>query len=345
VITAKSFARRRAAQVGVAAAALVLILAGSYFLLTLTPGSSSKISSAVQNSETSGSSTSTTLQPTSSSQSTTLQASSSESLATGVQSFTLTSNSVVSTSSLESVVQSQTTTTCSPNSPALLPTAFGNVSSSSSVVSLFGSYSSMSVTFSEASTGIAYVSQTFTSYDTSVEGVSSVSTNYSLLYTSSTTYKVAITESQGESGLNATAWVLRSGTAVAYDYLGQNITGPEATGLFDGLMTPFFFEVESSLLVQTLTPSNNTLTAGQTMGRLGSATVSLVNYTAESLPVTIPICGGSLTLSRDTVQLGMVRSGVEPLLASLSIAGSETYFGITNQIISLSFKLNSLKTV
>ena len=143
----------------------------------------------------------------------------------------------------------------------------------STAVQLFGSYSSMGVSLSEVSTGTVYISETYTQYDTVIQGTTDAQEVYNVLYASPTTYKVDISESQGQSLLNATAWVLKNGTAVAYSYLGQNITGSEATGLYEGLMTPFFTETQYSLLAQTLTTAVGVHSSDQGAVQIGLTTV------------------------------------------------------------------------
>ena len=224
----------------------------------------------------------------------------------------------------------------------MLPLALSNDTSVLDAPQLFASYSSMSVSYSEISTGTAYYSYTFTQYDTDYNGTAAVQESYTILYASPTTYKVEISESQGQSILNATVWVLKSGTAVAYSYLGQNITGSEATGLYEGLMTPFFTESEYTILVQTLTTANGVQASDQGTAKIGSATLALTNYTAETVPLTIPICDGSITLASSSVQIGAVQGTSLSVLTDLNVSGMETYNSHTNQISYLSFQLLSL---
>jgi hypothetical protein len=224
-----------------------------------------------------------------------------------------------------------------------LPIGFSNDTSTPDVAQLFGEYSSMSVSLNEVSTGTVYVSQTYTQYDTSLAGSTSATETYNVVYTSSTTYKVDISETQSLGILNATAWVLKNGTAVAYSYLGQNITGSEASGLYEGLMTPFFLESEYSILAQTLTSANGVQAASGGTATFGSTATALTNYTAESVPLTVAMCGGSLTLTSASIQIATVRSTGPSLLTAINASGSETYHSQTNQIISLSFRLISFR--
>lgn len=200
----------------------------------------------------------------------------------------------------------------------------------------------MSVSFSENNTGSVFVSQTYTAYVTSVEGTTYAQETYTVLYASPTTYKVNITEIQGSNSLSAIAWILKNGDAVAYSYLGQNITSSEATGLYEGLMTPFFVESQYSLIAQTLTTANGVHASGGTTARIGSANVALTNYTAETLPLTVSTCDGGVTLSALSVQIGAPQGAKLSLITGLNVSGQETYDSQTDQIYSLSFRVTSV---
>jgi hypothetical protein len=304
--------------------------------LSVVPASSTTTSLLTSSSAQSTSGTSTPVSGSTASTSTISPAS-----GPSISSSASTSN-VTITSTTTSSSQSQATTSCTTSSPALLPLALSNYTSVINAPLLFASYSAMSVSYSEISTGTAFYSSTYTQYDTAFNGTTGVQESYKVLFASPTTYKVEISESQGQSIVNATAWVLKSGTAVAYSYLGQNITGPEATGLYEGLMTPFFTESEYTLLVQTLTTANGVHASDQGMAKIGSATVALTNYTAATVPLTISICDGSITLSASSVQVGGVQGSALSVLTGLNVSGYETYDSQTNQISSLSFRLISL---
>ena len=202
----------------------------------------------------------------------------------------------------------------------------------------------MGVEWSEVSTGTLYVSQTFTSYDTSVQGTSAVAESYSIVYASPTTYKVDITENQTGNSLSATAWFLKDGTLVSYDFLGQNMTGSEASGLVQGLMSPFFYQSEYIALVQTLGSATGVQVSSAGTTHFGSTNVALTNYTAPAVPFTVSICGGTLTLSAFSLQTGTVQGANVQLLMAMNVSGSETYHSQTNQIVSLSVRLTALQS-
>lgn len=234
----------------------------------------------------------------------------------------------------------EATSSCSVTTPALLPLGFSNVTGTANVVGLFTTFPSMNVSLSEVNTGTTFISETYISYDTYAQGATKITESYSVIYASATTYKVEVSELQGQSVFNATAWILRNGTAVAYDYLGVNITGVEATGLYQGLMTPFFLESEYSTVVPILASAPGVQeSTGE--AELGSNQLSVTNYTATLLPLNATYCDSSVTLSSTSLQIGGVRGGESSLITSLTASGTEVWKNRTYVITSLDFTLNS----
>lgn len=328
----------------IAAIAVVVVLLTANFLIS-SPTSNAASSSESQTSSGSLSSStgSTSTQSSSASSSSTLFSTTSTSLLSTSSSTSETLDTSSSASS-QTMTSSQSSASCSTMTPALIQTAFSNDSSTPDVVSLFSSYSKMGVSWSEVSTGTIYVSQTFTQYDTSVQGTASVAESYNVVYASSTTYKVDILENQSGNTLSATAWFLKNGTLVSYDFLGQNTTGSEASALVQGLMSPFFYQGEYTSLVQTITSQAAVRAVSAGDVKVGSTTVALTNYTSTSVPFTVSICGGTLTLSAFSLQTGTVQGANVQLLMTMSLSGSETYHSQTNQIVSLSVNLTSLQS-
>jgi hypothetical protein len=201
----------------------------------------------------------------------------------------------------------------------------------------------MGVSWYEVSTGTIFVSQTFTSYDTNVVGTESVSESYKIIYASPTTYKVEIVEVQPGATFNATAWFLRDGDLAAYDYLGQNMTGSEATNLVQGLLSPFFYQSEYTSLLQTFESTSGVQSSSQGFASVGSTVIALTNYTAPT-PLNVSICGGSLDLTDFSLQTGSVQGAGVQLLMAMNLAGSETYHGATNQIEEFTLRLTSIQS-
>jgi hypothetical protein len=154
---------------------------------------------------------------------------------------------------------------------------------------------------------------------------------------------VDILENQSGTTLNATAWILKDGTVIAYSYLGQNLTGSEASGIFQGLMSPFLYEADYRAIVQPFTSGSGVQATGAEDAQIGLTSVAVTSYSAE-LPLTIQVCGGSFTLSSYSVQTGAVQGATAPLLTYLSVAGSVTYNYQTYQINSLYLRVTTVQT-
>jgi len=211
-------------------------------------------------------------------------------------------------------------------------------------VSLFSSYSEMSIAFSIVSSGTQSISLSYTQYHTTLNGTSSVAETYQVVYSSATTFKVNILEVQSGTDLSANAWMLRNGTVLAYDFVGQsqNLTGSVATGIFQGLMFPFIYEADYSAVVQPFT--SGTAIHPQDLGimRIGTTNVTVTSYYANPLPVTVDVCGGSFAMSSYTVETGTIGSASAPFLTLLNLAGTVTYNSQTHQITSLFLKVTSV---
>jgi hypothetical protein len=257
-----------------------------------------------------------------------------------------TTSEPVSTTTTQPSVELNSSESCPPSNPAPIPTAFADTLGlpAQAYVRLFGNYSQMGVSVSEVSTGNVYVSETFTSYTTNGPGSTQVNESYNVIYASATTYKVSILEAQSGITVNATAWVQKDGTVIAYDYLGQNNTGPEAAGLLQGLLSPLVYEAEYSTLVEPLTSVSTSTAMSSGSVVIGSTDMKVTNYSAATVPLQVAICGGSLDLSSYSMQTGTTQGSPLQPIVSLKLAGSETYEGQTSQIMSLDFELTNLKT-
>jgi hypothetical protein len=213
---------------------------------------------------------------------------------------------------------------------------------SQNYASLFSSYSEMSISYSIVSSGTQSISLSYTQYHTTLNGTSAVTESYQVVYSSAATFKVNILEGQSGTDLNATAWIQRSGTVIAYDFLGQNLTGSVATGIFQGLMFPFIYEADYAAVVQPFI--SGTAIHPQSLGNMliGTTNVAVTAYSADPLPVTVDVCGGSFTMSSYTVETGTVGGASAPLLTLLNLTGTVTYNSQTHEIGSLFLKVTNV---
>lgn len=201
----------------------------------------------------------------------------------------------------------------------------------------------MNVSFIELSTGTGSFTETYTTTTASVEGSQAFQEGYVAAPFGGVGYRVQVAYTQSGTTLGVTAWVLKNGTVAILDYLGRNVTGNEASSLFQGIMYPFTFQAEYGLVVTALTatPDIRSSSAGTTS--LSGTTLDLTRYSASTLPVQLQLCNTALDLSGYSLETASVTGSQLPLISSIHIAGNATYEGQTNEILSLSLNLTSLQ--
>ena len=168
--------------------------------------------------------------------------------------------------------------------------------------------------------------------------------SYTTVYASATTFKVSIVSSDYPSAF--TMWLLRNGTIVGINYAGSNYTGAAATQYYQGsrLFTAWGTEI---VFGQQLTTDYIADTAyfhstGTSPVTIGTNTFTLTNYAANSLPETVPSCGGaSITLTTASMSIGSPNGANYPFPFDVNIVGSSTKgagtttITITSQITSM----------
>jgi hypothetical protein len=160
--------------------------------------------------------------------------------------------------------------------------------------------------------------------------------SYTIVYASSSTYKVDITFAGDGVSEAITAYILKDGTVLAVDVEGQNITGSlaqeESVGLFAGFIT----QVEYDSQVNVYTASNYFHSTGTSTVTIGSNKVTVTNYVANTLPVTVDECGVDTNLTAYGLSVGTPAGASEPLVTSFHIAGSnsEGNYDVTLQVTS-----------
>jgi hypothetical protein len=175
----------------------------------------------------------------------------------------------------------------------------------------------------------------------------SFTSSYTTVYASATTFKVSIVSSDYPSAF--TMWLLKNGTLVGINYAGSNYTGAAAIQYYQGsrLFTAWGTE---TVFGQQLTTDYIYATAyfhstGTSLVTLGASTFTLTNYAANSLPETVPSCGGaSITLTTGSMSIGSPNGANYPFPIDVNVVGSSTggtsgtgtsTFTITSQITSI----------
>jgi hypothetical protein len=152
--------------------------------------------------------------------------------------------------------------------------------------------------------------------------------NYTVVYVTSTTYKVAVDLVVGTHRLAFTAWLLKNGTTLAIYHGQQNITGAQAESEIQGYFGEFAAVqgfVQEQTLYSNLFRSNGTSTV-----TIGTNTFTVTNYVAYTLPETIQLCNGKTdTLTSYSLSEGTPSGSSYELPTYVHIAGNSTANGTT----------------
>ena len=169
---------------------------------------------------------------------------------------------------------------------------------------------------------LRYVSAMKVSFNSTLIGdygsaVENTTSSYVLIYadTSSgiTTYKIGISYLQlpsngsASSPEDAVAWVKSDGTVLAVEHAGQNESGPSAGQDLLGIIGPF--AEESTLMREIgLYTSSYFHSIGNSSVTLGTTSMQVTTYAAESLPMSVDVCGDLGTLNSFSLQVGTLPS-------------------------------------
>ena len=299
---------------------LVVAAGGAYVFLSTNSGQGSISSGSSATSSTSFV-TSTHTSTSSSSSSTSSHASTSTSSSS--------SSTTSASSSSSSSTSTQSTTSCT--STTTTGTSTGNSQAYFNFTTLFLNYHEIAIHFNGTSNGQAY----------------DITSDYRIIYVSTSTIKVVVNLTSSGTHIDYTIHVWKNGTAQSVYFsiggYGNNYTGTQASSQFFAAMSPYLiFQLFSSpQLLAQFTNSQFVHVTSQGTTTIGPTMVSVTTYAANSLPVTLPSCNGSSTLSRFNFQTGVVSGKSQTLVTSMSIDGSvATSSGSTNY--NVDFRITSI---
>ncbi len=189
---------------------------------------------------------------------------------------------------------------------------------------MFNAYSAMSQNFQMTINGTNF---TYTA-------------SYTTSYVSSTTYKVVIASSAYATPF--TMWLLKNGTIAGINYAGSNYTGAAASAYYQSsrLFTVWGSSVSfGQLLTTEYTGATSYFhSTGTSTETLGPSTFTVTGYAANSLPETIPSCGGvSDTLTTANLSVGSAKgsSYLFPTYVDVAGTGPTTSYSIVSQVTSV----------
>ena len=183
------------------------------------------------------------------------------------------------------------------------------------IIPLLNAYSAITQTYQGAVNGTA----------------SSFTASYQVLYVSSTTYKVNITYVLPSKAEMTTVWLLKDGTVIGLEIKGYDFND-SASQTFQNYFGLWRTALGLNQQIETYTSSSFLKSTGTSTVTLGPSTFTVTNYTATSLPETIPGCNGeSLTVTTaGSFSVGTPIGGSSyPLVIDFEIAGSEVTVGIS----------------
>ena len=273
---------------------MVAVAVGAYYL-TLTPPAG----------------VTTTSHSTSASSSSTAMASSSTTVTSSISMAPPSSSMTTSSSSSTTSQTSSTATTQTFTASCTTTTASNATTTVLALLPWLNAYPSLTLSFN-GNTSTMATSRSFTF-------------SYSIVYATSTTYKVhgdyVVTKSHP-----FTAWLLKNGTALAVN-LGQgNDTGAQAAS---DVQTYFgeFAVVQGFLQEQSLY-SNLFRSNGTSTVTVGTQTFMVTNYVALALPETIQLCNGETDmLTAYHLSVGTPSGSTLELPTYTSITGISTLNG------------------
>jgi hypothetical protein len=168
---------------------------------------------------------------------------------------------------------------------------------------------------------------------------------YNLMYAPSVgtdTYKLAFVVSGEGFTESTTAWILTNGTVLAVDSGGQNSTGTTADDNLLPDSAPFVLVTAYDVAPSSILPASGTVATGQTSLTLGSVTMTVTNYRAETLPLVYSDCfGDTFTYNTFIVQAGTVPQTSFLLLTYLDLQGTQASSG-TSQSDSIYLQVTSI---
>jgi len=151
-----------------------------------------------------------------------------------------------------------------------------------------------------------------------------------VLYVSSTTYKVNITDVTPGKTYLTTAWFLKDGTVVGLEIDGHNLNA-SASAYFQTYFSLWEKALGLGKQIETYASSSYFSSTAPSTEKIGPSTFTVTNYTASSPPETIPGCNGeSITLTAGSFSVGTPIVGSSyPLVTYFDVAGSEITVGVS----------------
>lgn len=167
------------------------------------------------------------------------------------------------------------------------------------------------------------------SYVATANGLTDNTTgSYTTVYDSATTYKIDLTYTSNGQSTPATLWIQKSGSLVAVDEGGQNITGALSSEIVTAYFAGFAAEAAAATQIGAYTSSSYFHSTGTSSVTVGSNTLTVTNYAINTSGETFTPCGASpIALTSYSLSVGTPSGSSTPVVTSMNLAGTETVSG------------------
>jgi hypothetical protein len=173
------------------------------------------------------------------------------------------------------------------------------------------------------------ITQTYTGAFNGAASNTSFTASYKVVYASPTTFKVDITDETPAKTYLTTAWILKDGTVIGLVIDGHSFNASASTS-FQTYFSLWEVALGYAQLIESYTPTTYLKSTGTSTVTLGPSAFPVTNYSASSLPETIPGCDGdSTTLTAGSFSVGTPSGSNYPLVTYFDAAGSKTASGST----------------
>ncbi len=146
---------------------------------------------------------------------------------------------------------------------------------------------------------------------------------------------------QGNATENLGVVLFANGTISSLTVNGTSIPSSYGTEIALGLFAGFIFEIDYVDSLSNFTQILQFHVAGTSTVTIGSISIPVTTYAANSLPVTTSTCGGTDTLTAFSLTAGTPSGAKLPLVTSATLAGtggsngSTSTYDISVQVIGL----------
>jgi hypothetical protein len=141
---------------------------------------------------------------------------------------------------------------------------------------------------------------------------------------SPTTYKVNVSFATSDQNTTMTVWILKDGTVLAINEAGQNLTGSIAQQIATSIFAGFEAYNSAGAQLSAYTSASYFHSTGTSSVTLGPTTMTVTNYEANTLPVTVTYCTGSTTFTAYALSVGSPPGTNTPLITLEHFAGTST---------------------